>query len=117
MATPVRWSICSELSADRDTSLQDLLNDTSRFLPERVVDVLVGEAFSRLDVTAQRVMQALAVYRYPVVPAAVDYLLQPYLPGMTGRAGARPPGGASSSRRDAGGTTCIRSIATMHWVE
>jgi tetratricopeptide (TPR) repeat protein len=70
------------LSADRDATLQDVLNDTRRFLPERVVDVLVGEAFSRLDVTAQRVMQALAIYRYPVVPAAVDYLLQAYLPGM-----------------------------------
>ena len=44
--------------------------------------VLVGEAFSRLDPTAQRVMQALATYRYPVPPAAVDYLLQPHVPGM-----------------------------------
>ena len=44
--------------------------------------VLVGEAFSRLDLTAQRVMQALAIYRYPVPPAAVDYLLQPYVPGI-----------------------------------
>jgi tetratricopeptide (TPR) repeat protein len=90
------------LSADRDTSLQDLLNDTSRFLPERVVEVLVGEAFSRLDVTAQRVMQALAVYRYPVVPAAVDYLLQPYLPGMTsGRVLSRLVN-MQFARRDAG---------------
>src|SRR5262249_2630903 len=61
------------LSADRDTSLQQILDDTRRFLPEQVVAVLVGEAFSRLDGTAQRVMQALAVYRYPVTPAAVDY--------------------------------------------
>ena len=70
------------LSADRDASLQQILDDTRRFLPEQVVAVLVGEAFSRLDVTAQRVMQALAVYRYPVPPAAVDYLLQPYVPGI-----------------------------------
>jgi tetratricopeptide (TPR) repeat protein len=70
------------LSADRDATLQDVLNDTSRILPEKVVDVLVGEAFSRLDVIAQRVMQALAIYRYPVVPAAVDHLLQPYLAGL-----------------------------------
>ena len=47
------------LSADRDATLPDILNDTKRYLPENVVDVLVGEAFSRLDVTAQRVMQAL----------------------------------------------------------
>ena len=76
------------LSADRDATLPDILNDTKRYLPENVVDVLVGEAFSRLDVTAQRVMQALAIYRYPVVPAAVDYLLQPYRarPGEWARA-------------------------------
>jgi tetratricopeptide (TPR) repeat protein len=70
------------LSADRDTNLKDLLADTRRFLPERVVDVLVGEAFSRLDGTAQLVMQALATYRYQVIPAAIDYLLQPYVTGL-----------------------------------
>jgi hypothetical protein len=54
-------------------------------LPEKVVEVLVGEAYSRLDLTAQRVMQALAIYRYPVPPAAVDYLLQPHAPGIDSR--------------------------------
>src|SRR5206468_5535 len=44
--------------------------------------VLVGEAFSRLEPAAQRVMQALAIYARPVTPTAVDYLLQPYLPGV-----------------------------------
>jgi TIR domain/AAA domain len=70
------------LSADRAASLEDLLNDTRQFLPESVMEVLVGEAFSRLDVTAQRVVQALAIFRYPVIPAAVDYLLQPYVTGI-----------------------------------
>jgi tetratricopeptide (TPR) repeat protein len=42
----------------------------------------VGEAFSRIDSTAQLVMQALAIYARPVTPVAVDYLLQPYLPGV-----------------------------------
>jgi tetratricopeptide (TPR) repeat protein len=46
------------------------------------VAVLVGEAFSRLDLIAQQVMQALATYRYPIPPAAVDYLLQPHVPGI-----------------------------------
>ncbi len=71
------------LAADRDTSLQEILDNTEKLLPEKVVEVLVGEAFSRLDLTAQRVMQALATYRYPVPPAAVDYLLQPYVPAST----------------------------------
>jgi hypothetical protein len=70
------------LSADRDTSLQEILDNTRKLLPEQVVEVLVGEAFSRLDLTAQRVMQTLAVYRYPVPAAAVDYLLQPYVSGV-----------------------------------
>ena len=70
------------LSADRDTTLKGLLDDTKQFLPEQVVEVLVGEAFSRLDTTAQLVMQSLATYRYPVIPAAVDYLLQPYATGL-----------------------------------
>jgi hypothetical protein len=51
-------------------------------LPNNVVKELVGEAFSRLDPTAQRIMQALAIYGRPVTPAAVDYLLQPYLAGV-----------------------------------
>jgi tetratricopeptide (TPR) repeat protein len=71
------------LSADRDTTLENLLEDTRQLLPEKVVEVLVGEAFSRLDATAQLVMQALATYRYPVIPAALDYLLQPYATGLT----------------------------------
>ncbi|HYH84435.1 MAG TPA: tetratricopeptide repeat protein [Pyrinomonadaceae bacterium] len=70
------------LSADRDTTLRDILKDTAKLLPENVVRELVGEAFSRLDPVAQQVMQALAVYRHPVTSAAVDYLLQPYLPGV-----------------------------------
>lgn len=70
------------LSADRDTSLQEILDHTGGMLPEQVVQVLVGEAFSRLDTTAQHVMQALAIYRYPVPAAAVDHLLQPYVAGI-----------------------------------
>jgi tetratricopeptide (TPR) repeat protein len=69
------------LSADRNTFLQDVLNDTEELLPENVVEVLVGEAFSRLDQVAQIVMQALAIYRYPVTPAALDYLLLPHRTG------------------------------------
>ena len=70
------------LSADRNTSLEEILDNTKGMLPEKVMAVLVGEAFSRLDLTAQRVMQALATYRYPIPPAAVDYLLQPFVPGI-----------------------------------
>jgi tetratricopeptide (TPR) repeat protein len=70
------------LAADRDTTLEEILNDTKQLLPEQVVDVLVGEAFNRLDVAAQRVMQALATYHYPVPPEALDYLLKPHVAGI-----------------------------------
>jgi tetratricopeptide (TPR) repeat protein len=70
------------LSADRDTTLEEILAGTSTPLPENVTEALVGEAFSRLDPTQQRVVQALAVYGRPVPPAAVDYLLQPHQPSL-----------------------------------
>jgi tetratricopeptide (TPR) repeat protein len=70
------------LAADRDTSLQEILEGTKDLMPKNVVEVLVGEAFSRLDSVAQMVMQALAIYADPVTPAAVDYLLQPYRRGV-----------------------------------
>src|SRR3990172_2023264 len=67
------------LSVDRYTTLEELLEIS---LPDEVVQKLVGEAFNRLDPSAQKVMQALAVYNRPVSPAAIDYLLQPHLPGI-----------------------------------
>jgi tetratricopeptide (TPR) repeat protein len=90
------------LSADRDTSLQEILEHTKQLLPEKVVAVLVGEAFNRLDLTAQRVMQALALYRYPVSAAAVDYLLQPYVPGVDSGPVLRRLVNMQFVRRDAG---------------
>jgi tetratricopeptide (TPR) repeat protein len=90
------------LSADRSTSLQEILDDTKQLLPERVTEVLVGEAFSRLDVTAQRVLQAIATYRYAVPAAAVDYLLQPYMPGIDSAAIIRRLVNMQFIRNDAG---------------
>ena len=70
------------LTNDRDTSLPEILEDTKKLLPEKVMEVLVGEAFNRLDMTAQQVMQALSIYSRPVSPVAIDYLLQPFVPGI-----------------------------------
>jgi hypothetical protein len=47
------------LSADRSTTLEELLSRAADALLETVVETLAGEAFSRLDRTAQLVMQAL----------------------------------------------------------
>ena len=58
-------ALAAILAADRDTTLPELLAQTAA-LPENVVEVLVGEAFNRLDPLAQQVMQALAIYPVPV---------------------------------------------------
>jgi len=82
------------LRSDRETRLDDLLADL-RAWTERdpdaardnagvshVVQKLVGDAFNRLDTPARQVMQALAIYNRPVPAVAVDYLLQPFAPGL-----------------------------------
>jgi tetratricopeptide (TPR) repeat protein len=70
------------LSSDRYTTLEEILTTAENYLPDYVVQSLVGEAFSRLDGNAQKVMQGLAIYNRPVAPAAVDYLLAQHLPGI-----------------------------------
>jgi tetratricopeptide (TPR) repeat protein len=70
------------LASDRYTSLEEILATAENYLPDEVVEALVGEAFSRLDANAQKVMQALAIYNRPVTPAAIDYLLAPHLPSI-----------------------------------
>jgi tetratricopeptide (TPR) repeat protein len=75
-------ALVAALRADSATTLQEILEVAGKQLPENVTRVLVGEAFNRLDPEAQRVMEGLAIYRRPVTPTAIDYLLQPYLPGL-----------------------------------
>ena len=75
-------ALAAILAADRDTSLPDLLTTAEEVLPGKIVEVLVGEAFDRLDPLGRQVMQALAVYAAPVPPVAVDYLLQPFQPAI-----------------------------------
>jgi len=70
------------LSVDRDTTLEEILDDAEKQLPENVVNALIGEAFSRLDSTAQKVMQALAIYGRPVPPFAIDFILKPFILGI-----------------------------------
>ena len=70
------------LSTDRSATLTELLTGAEAPLSENVVEALVGEAYSRLDEGAQRVMQALTVYGRPTTATAVDYLLQPYVVGV-----------------------------------
>ena len=75
-------ALAAILAADRDTSLPGLLAAAEKVLPGQIVEVLVGEAFDRLDPLGRQVMQALAVYPVPVPAVAVDYLLQPFEPAI-----------------------------------
>jgi tetratricopeptide (TPR) repeat protein len=47
-----------------------------------VVQALIEENYKRLDGDARRVIEALAVFKHPVPPLAVDYLLEPFAPGL-----------------------------------
>ncbi len=68
------------LSADRSTSIQDLLNT---IIPtETLTQTLVGEAYNRLSETDQKIMQGLAIYGFPVLPSGIDYLLKYYIPNI-----------------------------------
>lgn len=78
-------ALFSILAADRNTTLETIVSGAKSVLPDKLVDALAGEAFSRLDESARQVVQALAIYGRPVPPVAVDYLLQPYLPGLDSR--------------------------------
>jgi hypothetical protein len=79
-------ALAAILTADRDTSLTNLLNTAPDMLPDKIVDVLAGEAFHHLDPLGQQVLQALAIYAEPVPPVAVDYLLQPFEPAIDSHA-------------------------------
>jgi tetratricopeptide (TPR) repeat protein len=73
------------LANARPKSLRELLDETTQLLPDEALEALLGEAFSRLEPTSQRIMQALATFARPVPATAVDYLLAPYLSKLDSR--------------------------------
>lgn len=52
------------------------------FHHEDVVRDLVEENYRRLDNDTRRVMDALSVFKRPVPKVAIDYLLEPFFPGL-----------------------------------
>jgi tetratricopeptide (TPR) repeat protein len=68
------------LSADRSTSIQDLLN--TKIPTETLTQTLVGEAYNRLSEIDQKIMQGLSIYGFPVLPSGIDYLLKYYIPNI-----------------------------------
>lgn len=49
---------------------------------ENVVQELVEENYKRMDSGSRQVMEALAVFGHPMPIVAIDYLLEPYAPGL-----------------------------------
>ncbi len=68
------------LANDPFASLAEVMEQF--FEHEDVVQALVEENYRRLDDNARRVIEALAVFKRPVPPLAVDYLLEPFVPGL-----------------------------------
>jgi tetratricopeptide (TPR) repeat protein len=68
------------LANDPFASLDDVLEQF--YEREDVVEALIEENYKRLDGNARRVIEALAVFRRPVPPLALDYLLEPFAPGL-----------------------------------
>jgi len=73
-------AVYGALAADRNTTLEELVSSITDVPSQHIVEIMVGEAFSRLDKNAQLVMQALAIYARPVPPVALDFLLQLLIP-------------------------------------
>ncbi len=68
------------LADDPDEEIGPLLD---RFYERGdVVDDLFKEGIERLDEPSKRVVEALAVLAQPVPSAAVDFVLQPFVPGL-----------------------------------
>ena len=65
-----------------DATLPELLTRAQGVVPDRIVEVLVADAYAQLDPLAQQVMQALAIFHGPIPPVAVDFLLQPFRPAI-----------------------------------
>ena len=68
------------LANDPFARLDDILERF--FQQEDVVRDLIEENYRRLDGNARRAIEALAVFERPVPPLAVDYLLEPFAPGL-----------------------------------
>jgi len=68
------------LADDPLTSLEDVLKRFYQY--GNVADELIKEGYKRLDDNARRVMEALGIFGRPVPLPALDYLLQPFIPGL-----------------------------------
>jgi tetratricopeptide (TPR) repeat protein len=76
------------IAADPSRDLEEVLSDLRAAAnpAERLTQILVGEAFSRLLPIDQKVMQAVAIFGCPVSVTAVEYVLNDWAPYVDGPA-------------------------------
>lgn len=72
--------IAGIMANDPFVSLDEVIDNF--YEQEEVVQLLIEENYKRLDAKARKVIEALAVFKKPVPPLAVDYLLEPFSPGL-----------------------------------
>lgn len=77
--------IASILTYDPFTNLEQLIKNDELFTRKEFVERLVRENYRRLDNDSRRVMEALAILGKPVPMVAVDFLLEPFMPGIDTR--------------------------------
>jgi len=74
--------IVSILANDPFIDFDDLLNNKNLYSNDQFVDELVRENYKRLDLESRRLMEALSVFNTPVPIVAVDFVIEPFLPGL-----------------------------------
>jgi tetratricopeptide (TPR) repeat protein len=76
--------VANILKGDDDATfllgIEDVANDF--YTRETVVQNLVEVNYAHLKPESRRVVEALAVFGRPVPPVAIDFLLQPHVPGL-----------------------------------
>jgi hypothetical protein len=75
-------AVATVLAGDPTSSVADIVRQYQEMSPRRLADALVGQAIGVLDTVHRRVLESLAVFRSPVPAVAVEFLLQPYVPGL-----------------------------------
>ena len=78
---PRALEVFAGILADDESETVDHLLERFYARPD-VVDDLFKEGINRLDEPSQRVVEALAVLGQPVSAAAVEFMVQPFLPGL-----------------------------------
>jgi hypothetical protein len=76
--------VANVLKGDDDSSFLLGIDDVAHdfYTRETVVQTLVEVNYAKLRPEARRVVEALAVLGRPVPPVAIDFLLQPHVPGL-----------------------------------